>query len=220
MRSISRILYPLACLSALSALTVASFGATLSTVQMNVVPTFVPVGDSAVSTIIRGDQGVTITIHTKNLDPGPHTVWVLMWNDPESCTGAQGLACSPPPFGPDPPDSVAFGAGGIVGASGKGNFGFRLNVGDTSGVIGGTVQAGLTDAAGAELHVIIADHGDIIPGMIQEQLSNPGDAGCGGPCPVVQGAVHAPGAEDAVGMQLTAIKELLNRVAARNGLKP
>ena len=74
MRPISKRLCPLACLAALGTLTVTAFGAAPSTVPMNVIPTFVPVGDGAVSTIIRGDQGVTITIHTKDLDPGPHTV--------------------------------------------------------------------------------------------------------------------------------------------------
>ena len=70
----------------------------------------------------------------------------------------------------------------IVGASGKGNFGFRINVGDTSDVVGGAVRAGLTDAMGAEIHVVIADHGEIIPGEIADHLRNPGDSGCGGPC--------------------------------------
>ncbi len=193
--------------------------ATMSTSPMNFIPAGGPVGEGAVSTIIRGDQGATITIHTKNLDPGPHTVWALIWNDPESCVGAGPLNCAPPPFGPDVPDSVAFGAGGLVGPSGKGNFGFRLNLGDTSGVIGGTEQAGLTNPLGAEFHAVIADHLEIIPGMIHEQLTTP-SAGCGGPCPIVQGATHSPGAQGALEMQLDAIKGLLDRIAVRGGLKP
>lgn len=196
------------------------YGASLSTVPMNDLQSGMPVGEGAVSTIIRDDQGVTLAIHTKNLDPGPHTVWAFVWNDPENCKGAGPLNCAPPPFGMDPPESVFRGSGAIVGASGKGNFGFRINVGDTSEVIGGVVRAGLTDALGAEIHAVIADHGEIIPGEIAEQLSNPGDSGCGGDCPLVQGAVHSAGAPDAIGMQLEAIQDLLGRVAVRNGLKP
>lgn len=210
----------IAGLTVLIAFAALGYAATLSTVPMNNVPAFTPVGEGAVSTIIRDEQGVTITIHTTQLDPGPHTVWALVWNNPAACTGAQGLDCSPPPFGPDVPESVIRGNGGIVGASGKGNFGFRLNLGDTSNVIGGSAQAGLTDVLGAEIHVVIADHGEIIPNIIEEQLSNPGDAGCGGPCPIVQGAVHAPGVQDAMGMQLNTIQSLLERIAIRIGLKP
>jgi hypothetical protein len=183
---------------------------------MNVVPDLVPVGEGAVSTIIRNEQGVTITVHTTNLDPGPHTVWMLIWNAPENCAGEGPVACSP---AVDTPESVAFGAGAIVGASGKGNFGFRLNMGDTSGVIGGAVQAGLTNPLGAEIHAVIADHGEIIPGEIQQQLSSPADSGCGGPCPIVQGVAHVVGGQEDVGMQLKAIKQLLNRVANRSGIR-
>ncbi len=191
------------------------FGATMSTIPMNEIPGFAPVGEGAVSTIIRDEQGVTILVHTKNLDPGPHTVWAFVWNSPENC---QGEICMP--ANGDAPESVMRGNGAIVGASGKGNFGFRINIGDTSDVVGGAVRAGLTDPMGAEIHVTIADHGEIIPGEIADQLRNPGDSGCGGPCPIVQGAAHLPGAQDAVGMQLQAIRGLLERVAARNGLKP
>lgn len=219
-RKRASVLQFMAATALVAASLVAADAATLSTVPMNNIPAGGPVGEGAVSTIVRDEQGVTITVHTKNLDPGPHTVWALVWNNPEECAGAGPLTCAPPPFGADPPDSVIRGNGTIVGASGKGNFGFRINVGDTSEVIGGAVRAGLTDALGAEIHAAIADHGEIIPGEIADQLRNPGDSGCGGPCPIVQGAVHAPGAPDAVGMQLDAIQELLQRVAVRNGLKP
>lgn len=207
------------CATALFGLCVGGNAATLSTVPMNNLPAGTPVGDGAVSTIIRDQQGVTVTIHTTSLDPGPHTVWAFVWNNPENCTSA-GPICLPPPNGSDPPDSVVRGNGAVVGASGKGNFGFRINVGDTSDVVGGAVRAGLTDAMGAEIHVVIADHGDIIPGEIADQLRNPGDSGCGGPCPIVQGAAHVPGAVNAVGMQLQAIENLLRRMAVRQGLKP
>jgi len=201
-------------------MTAVSSAATMSTVPMTILGQG-PVGDGAVSTIIRDDRGVTIAVHTENLDPGPHTVWALVWNSPENCTSGNGdVTCIPPPNGSDPPESVMFGAGGIVGASGRGNFGFRINVGDTSDVRAGAVQAGLTDALGAEIHVIVVDHQEIIPGEIQEQLRNPGDSGCGGPCPVAQVAAHVPGADDAVGAQLEAIHALLGRLALRHGLNP
>ena len=192
----------------------------MSTVPMNNLPAGTPVGEGAVSTIIRDNQGVTITIHTTNLDPGPHTAWVFVWNNPENCTAGGPVMCLPPPFGSDAPDSVLRGGGVIVGESGLGNFGIRINLGDTRDVIGGAVQAGLTNAMGAEIHVALADHGEIIPGEIADQLRNPGDSGCGGPCPVVQGVAHVPGAMDAVGMQLEAIENLLQRMAVRQGLKP
>ncbi len=202
-------------------LSATSHAAVVSTVPMHNFDSGAPVGEGAVSTIVRDEHGVTITIHTESLDPGPHSVWVLVWNSPENCTAGQAFTCLPPPNGSDPFDSVMRGGfGSIVDDSGKGEFGFRINVGDTSGVIGGTLQTGLTDAMGAEIHLLIADHLEIIPGELVEQLSSPGDSGCGGPCPIVQFAGHEPGADDAVGAQLRTIQNLLERVAARQGLKP
>ena len=203
------------CTLAVFGLCAGAFGATMSTIPMLEIPGFAPVAEGAVSTIIRDEQGVTILIHTKNLDPGPHTVWAFVWNNPENCAGE---VCMP--GAGDTPESVMRGNGAIVGASGKGNFGFRINMGDTSDVVGGAVRAGLTDPMGAEIHVTVADHGEIIPGEIADQLRNPGDSGCGGPCPIVQGAAHLPGAPDANGMQLQAIQTLLERIAVRNGLRP
>ena len=204
---------------ALASLSATSFGATVSTAPMFDFDSGTPVGEGSISTIIRDAHGVTITIHTENLDPGPHSVWVLVWNSPENCTNGE-PNCLPPPNGSDPFDSVMGGSGTVVGDSGKGNFGFRINVGDTSGVIGGALQTGLTNPMGAEIHLIIADHLEIIPGELVEQLSSPGDSGCGGPCPRVQFAVHEPGASDAVGAQLQTIQNLLERIALRQGLKP
>ena len=82
-------------------------------------------------------------------------------------------------------DCVIYGTGHLVGASGKGNFASSLNVGDTSRVFGGrNCPAGLTDARTAEIHLVVADHGDLDPAQMPAAIMTPG--------PGVQAAVHAP----------------------------
>ena len=192
----------------------------VSSHPMLAVPGFAPIGKRSVSTIVRTEDSITVTVHT-DLEPGAYSMWLLVWNHPEDCTAPGN--CAPPPEGPDVPDSVVFATGVVVNSSGvagrRGNLGTRLEVGETSRVIAGAVQAGLTNPLGAEVHAVIADHGDVLPDLINAQLSTP-NAGCGGPCPVIQGVPHRPGVAGDIMLQLESIKELLDRVAKRNGLRP
>lgn len=194
---------------------VAASAATVSTEPMRVVPGLAIVGDGAASTIVREQTGISLTVHTHGLEAGVYTMWLLVWNHPENC---QGDGCSPPPAGPDVPDSVVFGGNAVVGPSAKGYLGTRLNLGDASRVIGGAVQDGLTNATGAEIHAVLAFHGPVDDEIADAQFSTP-NAGCDGPCPVVQGVPHRAGT-DFLSMRLEALKQLLDRVARRNGLRP
>lgn len=210
----TRVLTGLMLVGALAAATAAA--ASVSTTPVLIVPELTPVGEGAASTIVRDQTGVSITIYTKNLDPGAYTVWLLVWNNPENCVIPND--CSPTPLGPDVPDSVVYGTNGVVGANGNGYFGTRLNLADTSRVRGGALQEGLLDAMGAEVHAVMVSHGAVNGDLVDAQFFTPNGA-CDGACPAVQGAPHRPG-PDELSNRLDALKQLIDRIARRNGLRP
>ena len=136
----------------------------------------------SVSTMWRTDRGITAAVQTAYLQNQVYTLWILVWNDAASHAGCDPEAdfCTPGTM-----DCVIYGTGHLVGASGKGNFASSLNVGDTSRVFGGrNCPAGLTDARTAEIHLVVADHGDLDPAQMPAAIMTPG--------PGVQAAVHAP----------------------------
>lgn len=180
-----------------------------------------PLGDGSTSTIIRNPDGVTINVHT-NIEPGAYTVWVLVWNDPSRCINAGPPSCLPPPAGgSDVPDSVVFGSGQVVPSSGRGDFAVHLGVGDTNRPItGGLERAGLTNAMGAEIHVVLRSHGPVLADALEAQITTFGGGCEANGCTDLQGAVHAPGAASAETMKLDEIKALLDRVAFRQGINP
>ena len=93
----------------------------------------------AKGTIHRNSSGVTINIHTVDLDPGhAYTVWVIEVN----CGAA---ACIPIQL-----------AGHIVGKSGKANFSGRLG-------LNADARRAVQDPFGGDFHCIIADHGALDP---------------------------------------------------------
>ncbi len=212
-------LAPLAC--ALLILTCPLANAeTVSTAPVVRLSTRAAVGGGAISTIVRDTSGVTVTVHTK-LEPGPHTLWLLIWNDPSRCSATP----CPPPV--DPPDSVLYAGGNLIISTGRAWYGARLNVGETADIIGGIEQMGLTNPMGAEVHAVLRSKGPVIMGRLEEQLSN-FEGGCDvNECANVQAAAHIPGAPNAQTMQhddlqasLDALRASMNRLMQRNGLVP
>jgi hypothetical protein len=209
-----------ACLAAIGALSAAAVAETVSTVPVIQLPSLEAVGDGAVSTIIRDTDGVTVNVHTR-LEPGPHTLWLLVWNDPSRCSATP---CSP---SVDAPDSVLYAGGNLIISTGRAWYGARLGVGETGDVIGGAQQLGLTDPMGAEVHAVLRSKGPVIIDRLEEQLSNFG-GGCDvNQCANVQGAAHVPGAPGAASMQhdefeesLESLRASINRLMVRNGLVP
>ncbi|MDH3674054.1 MAG: hypothetical protein OES12_01055 [Anaerolineae bacterium] len=162
---------------------------------------------SGVSELDRANDSVSVHINTKHLDHNPngttYTVWWVIFNDPDNCVdgcdGADIDACAPECD--DEGISVLWATGSVIPANGKGEFQADLAEGIPSGQV--LFGQGLTDAEGAEIHMVIRTHGPPIPGLVDEQITlfgggcdveHEGDlpVGVGYPCEDQQFAIHQP----------------------------
>ena len=130
--------------------------------------------EGAESRLTREEDGMTLTVSTHSLDPGAYTVWWVVFNNPEFCSGN----CNGNDFGNSNVDAlVTYATGEVVGEDGIGKFRAYLAEGDTSGI--DPVHAGfsgagdgLIDSQKAEIHYVIRNHGPASddPDMLAEQL--------------------------------------------------
>lgn len=140
-----------------------------------------PVARSS-SNYIAYEDGISATLDTTGLVPGHAvTMWWVVFNQPDLCTnGAGGLRCGEPDLlimGGDEAieGTVLFAAGHIVGPDGAGHYGSALATGDTSGVM--VDGPGLTNPLGADVHLVLRDHGPMQAGLFDDALGTYG-GGC------------------------------------------
>jgi len=92
-------------------------------------------------------------------------------------------------FNPDGSVSVQNAAGHVIDEGGGAEFGGHLKVGDTDGVIDG--GPGLLDALGANVVLVVRDHGPKDPGTVDEQIHTFG--ACNPTCTDLQISMHTAG---------------------------
>lgn len=165
--------------------------------------------------LARMDGGLHVTVDTVGLSPGHAvTAWFVVFNNPDNCSDgecgendifnldADGEfvlnADGTPPMNMDGITSanifVQRAAGLIIDVGGTAQFMGSLVVSDVSeGVFGG----GLVDAHVAEVHIVLVDHQEAIPGTT-DVMVNTLTGGCADdwpnePCEDVQFAVFKQG---------------------------
>ena len=129
------------------------------------------------ASLVRTDNGVSFRMRTDSLTPGDVvTVWYVIFNNPGACIDADaqtGARCDLPDLftGEDIGLSVMWAAGSIVGADGTANWAGHIREGQLNVAHPGLGNGnGLTDARGAEVHLIVHSHGAARPGYINDQL--------------------------------------------------
>jgi hypothetical protein len=138
------------------------------------------------SALRRDPRGANATLHLADLQAGvAYSVWALAFNRPNRC---QGIPCLPGPDGKNAKLSIFWVASGIA-AQGTGggvlNLSFRMYRGrPSSTVIPAFRQNGLTNVKGAEVHFVVVEHGEAMPGFMAMPMITPG--------PGIRGAVHLP----------------------------
>lgn len=161
--------------------------------------------EDASSKLQRHDDHVTMAFQTSELTAGEaHTVWWVVFNNPEACyTSPCSLRDFPP--GLTPPgfgdgnaaaqSSQGYAAGHVVGGSGRATFAGRLVEGQPFQPGPGSFGPGLLDPERAEIHLVIRTHGPAIPGMVDYQIHSfnggcfPGEPNVG-LCRNLQASVH------------------------------
>ena len=124
-------------------------------------------GSSA--TLMRSEEGIFATMSTDRLEDGHvYTLWVVIVNNPEVCEAS---SCTPPEIlgnSDELQSEVTWGDGIIVSDEGRAEFTIYLPAGDVQEPWFGN---GLTNPTGAQIHLIINDHGELIPEMAANMLN-------------------------------------------------
>jgi hypothetical protein len=161
-----RILVALALVGLLSVVLISRAGADI--------PTRSPVTTFAgavvgTSTLARTDSGIAFSLSTTELQAGNAvTIWWMVFN-------------------PNGSVSVQYAAGHVIDEGGAAEFGGALQEGDTGGVING--GPGLLDAQGANVVLVVRDHGPADPRMVEQQIHTFG--ACNPTCTDLQISMHA-----------------------------
>lgn len=140
------------------------------------------------------DAGVAFRWHAVQLNPGhAYTVWVVVVNEPGECLSTP-CSAGDVLFNADARADVTYGGGHVVGRSGRSSFGGRVPVGDWPA---GWLGNGLTDPRGAEVHLVLNDHGPALsaylPSMIASYRGGCTDASLPGVFPPTAFADGEPG---------------------------
>lgn len=135
------------------------------------------------ASLSRNNSGVFGTISTSGIAPGNVvTLWWAIFNNPHACASTP---CVPIDLNtPAVNGSLQFGGGQIVGPNGRADFTGYLGIGDSSGFYRlfpnmPDPPVGLVHPKGAEIHLVIRDHGPASsdPTILSDQLNSFG-GGC------------------------------------------
>jgi hypothetical protein len=149
--------------------------------------------------LTRTGVGVRLKIDTTALTPGAaYGIWWIIFNNPGACTPL-GCGNDGADFGnPDVEASIMNATGRVADANGNATFSAFLPVGfmhtePASGNIRQLLGPGLQNVQGAEIHVVVRDHG-LSTGNIEQLSTLLGDCNTSGPtgCFDAQFAVFQP----------------------------
>ena len=115
-----------------------------------------PVGSGASAKLVRRSDGVSFHINTQHLRAGhAYTVWFVVLNNPDACLATP---CSAVDIlqRAETDAQVTYGAGHVIGGSGRAGFAAAFRSGPIDGWLAG---GGLHDPRGAEIQLVINDHG-------------------------------------------------------------
>jgi hypothetical protein len=124
--------------------------------------------ENASALLLTDDEGASMSVRTSLLTPGhAYTAWWVIVNKPESCAVRP---CTPTDILSNTEvveADIGYADGLVADDRGTGNFAAYLPVGDLTDHWFGN---GLTNPRGAEIHIVIHDHGPVIPELATNML--------------------------------------------------
>lgn len=120
------------------------------------------------ATLNTRSNGASFTFHADQLKPHHvYTLWVVILNAPENCatspcTAADGLGNTDAVQA-----NITYGAGHVAGNSAKGTFAGFVAAGEMPD---GWYTNDFSNPLGAEIHLVLNDHGPMIPELVSNML--------------------------------------------------
>jgi hypothetical protein len=121
------------------------------------------------STLTTTSEGASVVLNTAQLEPGNvHTIWWVIINNPEACSTspctAQDILANTEAVDAE----ITYGGGQIADENGLAAFSAELAAGDVPNPWYGN---GFNNPLGAEIHIVINDHGPEIPELSDNMLN-------------------------------------------------
>lgn len=125
--------------------------------------------EGAYATLNTNANGASFTFHATRLNPGHvYTVWFVAINAPENCATSPCTAAADVLGNTEGVQAnITYGAGHVVGASGQATFAGFIPAG---AMPDGWFDNGFSNPLGAEIHLVLNDHGPMIPGLVSNML--------------------------------------------------
>jgi hypothetical protein len=124
--------------------------------------------EGAQAELFTTETGATMNFRTAALEEGHvYTAWWLIVNNPENCAASPCTADDILGNANGVESEVTFADGLLVSPEGRMEFAASLAAGD---VPEGWFGNGLTNPLGAEIHIVLHDHGPVIPELVDNML--------------------------------------------------
>lgn len=126
---------------------------------------------NATATLVRTPEGIRYRFDTAGLTAGnAYTVWLVVINDPAECKVYPCAASTDIVPNPVTDSQVTFGQDGeVVDSTGTAVFRSRFRAGPL--LDGWLPVQGIDDPMGAEIHLVVNDHGPLIEELTKEMTS-------------------------------------------------
>lgn len=119
--------------------------------------------DGASAQLIRNSNGISFHISTNSLTPGnAYTLWLVVVNNPAACT-AHPCTASDITQNAATRAQVRYAAGTVAGNSGRATLSGAIQEGWLSGWL---PDRSFEDARHGEIHLVVNDHGPMIPALM------------------------------------------------------
>lgn len=126
-----------------------------------------PVSDAGAQ-LVRKKNGISYEIHARELTPGnAYSLWLVVINNPAACASTP---CSAAEILTNPAtlsQVTSGGTGTVAGAAGNGTMAGEARAGPLAGWLN---DGSLDDPSSAEVHLVINDHGPMIPAFMPAMI--------------------------------------------------
>lgn len=132
--------------------------------------------EGASANMVRTMNGINFRVDTNSLEPGhAYTLWVVIFNEPGNCLTAPDPCTPADLFHSGAKPDMLYGAGAVASGSGGAILAGRTRLGDVSGSVQapvGLFSYGLVDPFGAEVHLVVHNHGPVIPEFMPDMIQS------------------------------------------------